>query len=328
MSETSSSELFRSAIVCDALFPYLREPRLRPEDLQIFADAGFTYVSLTRAVDNMSPPLEVVSKLARDRRVIRENPDTLVLVETAEDIRRAKREGKLAIGFHFQGSEVIAREVDMIGAYYALGVRSMILAYNFQNNIGTGCLEERDSGLSAFGRRAILEMNKVGMFVDLSHCGYRTSMEAMDVAESPCIFSHSLPFAIYEHPRNIKDDQIKRCAELGGTIGINGVGAFLNGEQDVSSSAVMKHILYLADLVGPEKITIGLDYIFDPSRFEALHLAAPANYGMLADPPFQFVQPGDIEGLAEAMLSAGMSEKDVLGVLGENYLKMAEVIWK
>src|SRR5690606_34276467 len=107
-----------------------------------------------------------------------------------------------------------------------------------------------DEGLSRFGVALIKEMNRVGMIVDCTHTGYRTSMEAMELSAAPTIFSHSLARALWDHERNVADDQIKACAATGGVIGMNGVGMFL-GDNDGSPEKVADHIDYVAQLVGP-----------------------------------------------------------------------------
>ena len=84
----------------------------------------------------------------------------------------------------------------------------MQLTYNVKDFVGDGCEEPGDGGLSDFGRKLVQEMNRVGMLVDLSHTGYRTTMEAMEVSEVPCVFSHSNCAAVLRSNRNIRDDQI------------------------------------------------------------------------------------------------------------------------
>ena len=124
----------------------------------------------------------------------------------------------------------------MVQAYYDLGVRSMLLTYNGENQAGFGCHAANDTGLTSFGRGVVDEMNRVGMMVDVSHCGYRTSMDALECSASPVIFSHSSMRAVWDHERNIRDDQARACAATGGVIGINGVGIFL-GDNDISVQA-------------------------------------------------------------------------------------------
>jgi membrane dipeptidase len=143
--------------------------------------------------------------------------------------------------------------------YYDLGVRQMLLAYNKDNRASGGCMESK-IGLTDFGKKVIKEMNRVGMMVDVSHMGYRATLEAFDTSTDPVIFSHSNPKGLRDHARNISDEQIKACAKTGGVIGINGVGEFLGG---VQSEIVVDNIEYVINLVGPEHVGIGLDYVID-----------------------------------------------------------------
>src|SRR5690606_36908662 len=109
-----------------------------------------------------------------------------------------------------------------------------------------------DAGLSVFGRYVVAEMNRVGMLVDCTHTGFRTSMDAMEVSTSPVIFSHSNPRALFDHERNIRDEQIKACADTGGVIGINGVGLFNGASADTMVSRMVDGMVYVAEQVGAE----------------------------------------------------------------------------
>ena len=143
---------------------------------------------------------------------LRRRADELLLVTKAEDMERAKREGKLGIIFHFQGSSPVEKDLGLVEIFYRLGVRVMQLTYNVKDFVGDGCEETGNGGLSDFGKKLIREMNRVGMVVDLSHTGHRTTMEAMEVSQSPCVFSHSGCSAVFRSNRNIHDDQIKAVA--------------------------------------------------------------------------------------------------------------------
>ena len=122
---------------------------------------------------------------------------------------RQMNQAKLALTFNLQETNPLDGNLDMIDVYYELGVRHMLLAYNQKNRVGDGCAERTDSGLSRFGVRVIQEMNRVGMLVDGTHSGYKTTMEAMEVCSVPFIFSHCNAWQVVPHYRNIKDDQIK-----------------------------------------------------------------------------------------------------------------------
>ena len=137
----------------------------------------------------MTPWTLAVEAVSQDRHWIRAHPDAFVQVQGVEDVLRAKREGKLAVSFDLEGMDALNGDVGMVDVYYRLGVRQMLFAYNRNNKAGGGCHDE-DIGLTPFGRDVIREMNRVGMLVDCSHSGHRTTMEAMEASTAP---GHLLP---------------------------------------------------------------------------------------------------------------------------------------
>jgi len=323
-----AESLLQSATVCDMLFGYLTNAQ---EEIQPFVTACFGFVSITVGGDDNAWPTLIFQRLARERQFYGNCPDQFILVDTVEDIRRAKREGKLAISFHFQGTEAIGRDLSLVGAYYKLGVRWMLLAYNFQNNVGVGCIEaqSRDLGLSDFGKQLIAEMNRIGMIVDLSHTGLRTTLEAIEASNAPCIFSHSNADALNSHPRNITDEQIRAVAETGGIIGVNGVGSFMNEPRKVKAESVFKHIDYIVQLVGIKHVALGLDYM-SPACCDHVYTLLKGDLsrvGMM-EPPWAFFHPKQIMELTELMVRAGYNDDHIHDVLGENFIRIASDVWR
>jgi membrane dipeptidase len=209
----------------------------------------------------------------------------------------------------------------------------MLLAYNKNNALGGGCMDE-DSGLSAYGRQIIDEMERVGMVLCCTHVGHRTAREALEYASKPVIFSHSNPSAVYAHVRNIPDDLMIACARGGGVVNINGVGQFLGvsstGVPDNSTQILLRHIEYAVQLVGPQHVGLGLDYIFDLSELTEYLQKSPENFPMSAGQPDSYtqVEPERFPILAEALLNRGYKEEDVQGILGHNNLRVARHVWK
>ncbi|GAJ11796.1 unnamed protein product, partial [marine sediment metagenome] len=117
-----------------------------------------------------------------------ENDNKLLFITQVDDIYRAKKERKVGVGFHFQNSRPVEYDLRLLDIFYKLGVRVIQLTYNEKNMVGDGCTELTDCGLSKFGKKMIKRMNKLGMVVDLSHVGYKTSMEAMEVSVDPVMF--------------------------------------------------------------------------------------------------------------------------------------------
>lgn len=335
MSDWGISEraaaLHRDALVWDNTFPFgpsCGPHRAHVATLDRMRASGYGCVTLTVASDNEDMPL-AMKKLAHDIRWFREHSDRYVVAGSADDVLRARREGKLAVVLSFQGTLPFERETGFVEIYYRLGVRQALMAYNQRNNVGDGCHERTDSGLSRFGVDLVREMNRVGMIVDCTHTGYRTSMDVFEVAQGPVVFSHSNPRALWEHERNIRDDQALACARTGGVIGINGVGIFM-GENDTRTETLFRQIDYWVNLVGPAHVGIGLDVVSDKSALLALVAEKADKYpaGQRYDVEVDFAWPEQVPGLTELMLQHNYPEADVRAILGENWLRVARQVWR
>lgn len=326
-----AAALHQDALVWDNTFPFgpsCGAHQAHVGTLERMRASGYTCVSLTTASDNEDMPL-AMKKIAHDLGFFRRHPERFVLVETVDDILRAKREGKLAVVFSFQGTLPFERDTGFVEMYYRLGVRQALMAYNQKNNVGDGCHERTDAGLSRFGVSLVQEMNRIGMVVDCSHTGYRTSMDVFEVAEGPVVFSHSNPRALWEHERNIRDDQAQACAGTGGVVGINGVGIFM-GENDTRTETLFRQIDYWVNLIGPEHVGIGLDCVSDKNALLALIHAKADKYpqGQQYDTEVDFGRPEQVPELTELMLQHGYAEGQVRGILGGNWLRVAREVWQ
>jgi len=325
--------LHRSALVVDMTMPwgdYAQRASLKPDTLRRLIDSGYTMASLTVAQDR-STFADAMASLAKERRYFLDRPETFVLVDTADDVRRAKEVGKLAITFHFQGANPFDGRVENVALFYDLGIRHALLAYNMRNAAADGCHERTDAGLSRYGVALIAEMNRVGMLVDVTHTGYRSSMDAMEMSTAPVVFTHSNPRAVFEHERNIRDDQIRACAATGGVVGINGLDLFLGGAP--TTGRLLTHLRYCLDLVGPDHVGLGLDFVYDPEtltevliRQTAARYPAGSGYDRARVP--EFYQPEQVIELTDALLAAGYGEADIRKVLGENWLRVAQQVWR
>ena len=324
----------RSGIVWDnhACMP------LRPGDvaflpqLERLRQTGINVVSLNVSFDVVDPH-DAFPLLATFRHWIRQHGDHYVLADTVADIEAAKAEGRLAVVFDIEGGNAVAAHPGLVEAFYRLGVRWMLFAYNKNNTLGGGCMDD-DAGLTAYGRQVIDEMERVGMVLCCSHVGHRTAREAMQYASKPVIFSHSNPSAVYSHVRNISDDLMQACARSGGVVNINGVGMFLgagpDGQGDNSTETLLRHIDYAAQLIGPQHVGLGLDYVFDVAEVEDYLRQHPDKFPASMFQPGGYVQvePERFPRIAEGLLTMGYSDADVQGILGDNNLRVARQVWK
>jgi membrane dipeptidase len=319
-------ELYENALVWDDHAGFESKPEANLEQLEAWRKAGVNYLSVNAGYD-VQPWDNTVKTLASFHRQLAGMTDKYVIVKTVEDIASAKAAGKLAVTFDIEGMDSLNDSLDMVSMYYDLGVKHMLFAYNLNNKAGGGC-HDTDIGLSTFGRNVVQEMNRVGMVVDCSHSGYRTTMEAMEISKDPVVFSHSNPRALVDQGRNILDEQIKACAATGGVIGINGVELFLGGTTAVE--AFVDHVIYTVELVGAQHVGMGLDYVEDEDEVAGLTSRNPAFW------PKSEGYVGDIGCMGldvlpratELLLERGLSEEDVIGILGGNFLSVAERVWK
>jgi membrane dipeptidase len=324
----NARQLHESALVWDnhTCLPIENTKEFLPE-IRRFKKAGVDVVAINIGDSNIT--FDAQMRMAAElRHFIFAHPDEFVLISKVADIARAKAEGKLAIFFDVEGGYAMEDQLSVLQLYADLGVRWMLLVYNTKNRIGSGVHDAEDEGLTAFGRQVIAEMDRVGIVKCLTHTGYRTARDVLEVTKAPVIFSHSNPRALRDHPRNIPDDLIQGCAKTGGVVCINGVGIFL-GQNDIRTETVARHIDYVVQLVGIDHVGIGLDYLFDQRELDA-NLAAnpgiwPAEWGYTAG--IKFVAPEQLPELTEILLQRQYREADIRKILGGNLLRVAETVW-
>lgn len=318
-----AARLHRRAIVWDNVLPLEPWCGNDLDRLGQYSDAGVTAISLTLAGDSHNIS-EAVQRVAAARRRILSDPEHLLLVHTVADVGRAKASGRLAVLLHFEGTRCFERNLDMIEAFFHLGVRHTLLAFNMSNCVGGGCAESSDGGLTSFGRRFIAECERVGMLIDLSHTGSRTSMQALERATRPMLFTHSNSAVLHPHFRNLLDEQVRACAATGGVVGVSSSVQYL-GDRDASTAAIMRHVDHYVQLVGSRHVGLGLDVIFDAATVDAYMRSRPDEWPMALDPAWpgcRTAMPSQIPELTQAMLDRGYSEADVLNILGGNYLRV------
>lgn len=294
--------------------------------LHRYRDAGVNVVSLNVGFGEMDVT-DHVQTLASIRRWVSMQPDYM-LITTAADVEIAHQTGRLGICFDIEGANAIGDQLPLIAAYHDLGVRWMLIAYNQNNRAGGGCQDD-DTGLTAFGRDVVREMERVGMVVCGSHTGYRTAADLLGMATKPMIFSHSNAHALVPHPRNIPDDLIKACAQTGGVVGVNGIGLFLGPASENQAELVARHVDHMVQLVGPRHVGLGLDYVFDTAELEAylekMRPTFPAHLGY--DAAISMVAPEQLVDVVTCLVRRGYGRHDLEAILGGNFLRVAHEVW-
>jgi membrane dipeptidase len=308
---------------------------LRPDEdavdeLELYRRAGVDLVSINVGMD-VTATVDAFKVLAAFRRGLLARPNRYLIASGVADVHEAKRSGRLAVSFDLEGTEPLDGELALLEAFYELGVRTVLIAYNLRNRAGGGCHDDPEVGLTRYGRDLVRELNELGIVVDATHCSLRTTFDLFERSSAPVVFSHSVPMGVNAHARNVTDEQMRACAATEGVVGINGVGIFL-GDNDASTEALVRAVDYAVSVVGAEHVGLGLDYVFDQAEMNAYleqHrdvFPADGCYADFLSP--RFVSPLQLPELTAALLRLGYSDADVRAILGGNFLRVVSAVWR
>ena len=258
--------------------------------------------------------------------------DYLVKATTFKDIEQAKAGGKRAIIMGFQDSVHFGRDLDRLRLFYELGIRIIQLTYNLRNFVGSGCTERADGGLSLFGVEVVKRMNELGILVDVSHCGYQTTMDAIEISSAPVAVTHSFSRKVYDHDRGKTDEQIQALAARNGYFGVLTLPCFLSdlSRKEASLNDVLDQIDHIAGIMGIDKVGIGTDYdgpIPEPFATKSKEMVKKAGFRK----EHQIIPEAVLQGFEDmrqwpnvtrGLVSRGYSDDEIKGILGGNFLRI------
>lgn len=258
----------------------------------------------------------------------------LMRIDSVGDFGRVKAAKKIAVILGLQNSEHFRRPAD-VDFFFNLGQRVSQLTYNSRNLIGNGSTERRDEGISDFGVSIIERMNQVGMAIDVSHCGDRTTLDAFELSKKPVLITHSNARVLANgHPRDKADEAILAVKKNGGVMGITGVRMFVRDREPTTIEHALDHFDHVAKLIGPEHLGVGSDidlHGYDsmpPELNKQLRNSYKGSYG--------FRERIDIEGLdhprrmfdlTEGLIRRKYSDANIEGILGGNFRRVLSEIW-
>jgi membrane dipeptidase len=282
-------------------------------------------------------------------RAVELHPNDLMFATSVADIRRAKRQGKIAALMGIEGGHAIEDSLSALREFHRLGVRYMTLTWNNTNNwADAGRGEKKHHGLSDFGREVVREMNRLGMLVDVSHVSDETMSDALDVSKAPIIASHSSARALSNVPRNIPDDLLKRIAKNGGVVQVNFYSVFvdaatvapqsaerdkrLKAQQDALNEkykndperlAEESDKLEAANPLPPLPISKLIDHIDHIVKVAGIdHVGIGADFDGANDMPEGAKDVSMLPNITYELLKRGYSEQDIRKILGENFLRV------
>jgi membrane dipeptidase len=281
-------------------------------------------------------------------RAVERHPRDLMFATSVADIRRAKRQGKIAALMGIEGGHAIEDSLPTLREFYRLGVRYMTLTWNNTNNwADAGRGEKKHQGLSDFGKEVVREMNRLGMMIDVSHVSDETMSDALEVSKAPIIASHSSARALSNVPRNIPDDLLKRIAKNGGVIHVNFYSVFVDTntvspqstarderlkaqqaaidkkyKDDPERRAEESDKLEAANPLPPLPISKLIDHIDHIVKVAGIdHVGIGADFDGANDMPEGAQDVSMLPNITYELLKRGYSERDIRKILGENLLR-------
>jgi membrane dipeptidase len=267
------------------------------------------------------------------------HPDLLLRINSTADIERAHQTHRTGIMLTMQNSTHFRTPRD-VDEFFALGQRISQLTYNANNSIGSGFLERRDGGLSVFGASIMKRMEEVGMAVDVSHCGDQTTLDVLEAAKKPVLFTHASCRAIVPNvTRDKTDEAIRLMAKTGGVMGIDFIRFMVRDREPVTTENALDHFDYVRKLVGVEHLAIGsdLDVVGNGNPVGGnfgMEIQSQPNferYGYHVDKPDNVAvtgleHPKRIFDLIEGLIRRGYTDADICGVLGGNAIRVLGTI--
>jgi len=266
---------------------------------------------------------ETVLNFEKWNRWFEQYPDLIVKGLTAADIDLARATGRTAVFFGFQNPSPIEDDIGLVEIVHTLGARFMQLTYNNQSLLATGCYEAEDGGLTRMGKQVIREMNRVGLVVDMSHSGDRSTIEAAEHSERPIAITHANPYEWAPALRNKRDNVIRAVTQNGGMLGFSTYPHHLKDKSDCSLTEFCEMIARSAERYGAEHLGIGTDLCQDqPDSVKEIDYGEGSKSAPGFPPmPDWFADNRDFANIEQGLRATGLSEAEVQGIMGGNWYR-------
>jgi membrane dipeptidase len=340
LDTSPAAAIYQNAFVLDAncLASIGQTPKSEQQNLLVaIRKSGITVVKCTLGggTGTFEQTLADIGAVAQ---LIENCPDALLNIRTAQDMNRAQQERRLGIIYSFESVSMLESKLDRIELFRHLGVRVMQLTYNRSSPFGVGCLDGDTDGLTDLGRQAISKMNELGVAVDLSHSNTETTQEGIAASKKPPIFSHVGCKAIYAHPRNKEDRDMKALADKGGVMGIYMLPFLAPSPKQPGLDDYLRHMKHALKICGEDHVGVGSDVPFETvtqgdleamrkevEQRKAAGISAPGEDRPAYIPDLNTQRKMEI--IADALLKRGYSTAVVEKVLGANFRRVFAEIW-
>ncbi|MFC7369349.1 MULTISPECIES: dipeptidase [Vreelandella] len=279
---------------------------------------------------------ETLTRIGEWNRRFEAHGDLIMPVHAPSDILRAQQVGKVGIFFGAQNCSPIEDDIDMVAVLRQLGLLIMQLTYNNQSLLACGCYESEDSGITRFGRQVIREMNRVGMVIDMSHSGERSTLEAIEISERPVIISHANPSFFHAAKRNKSDKVLQAIAESDGLLGFSAYPFHLKNGPDCTLEDYCDMIARTVDMMGIEHVGLGTDLCQNqPTSVlewmrngrwskEMDYGEGSANNAGWPQPLAWLRDSRDFPNLIGELRAKGFGDEEITRIMGRNWVELLE----
>lgn len=307
------------------------------EITKLIRESGVTAIKSTLggATGNFEAAVE---EIAYAQQLMEKRADLFVHVRTHADFERARKEKKLGVIYSFESPNMLEDKIERIELFRGLGVRVMQLNYNRRTPFGVGCLDGDTDGLTELGRKAVAKMNEIGVALDLSHSNTKTTADGIAASTKPPLITHAGCRAVYMHPRNKEDREMKALADKGGVIGIYMLPYLTESPKQPMLSDYLQHLEHALKICGEDHVGVGSDVPFFPvddsdleemkkatEKRKADGIAAPGEDRPTYIPDLN--TPRKMELIADALLKRGHKSGVVEKIMGANFKRVFGEIW-
>ncbi|HTQ44851.1 MAG TPA: dipeptidase [Polyangiaceae bacterium] len=326
--------------------PKMRAGGIGAEFFSIYVDPRFY---LHPSAHDGGPARRALDMIDVTYQQIERHPQDLVFAGTVDDVRRAKRDGKIAILMGIEGGYAIEDSLSALRDFYRLGVRYMTLTHSVNGDwadssgVSGTPPEPKHHGLSPFGEDVVREMQRIGMLVDVSHVSDETVDDVLRVAKAPVIASHSSARALCDASRNLSDDQLRAIAKNGGVVMVNFFAAYIDPKYRDAARAVYRahadelaaaekdgHTAKMNDLYGKlsegiprPPLSVLVDHIEHVAKVAGVdHVGLGSDFDGVSAMPVGLEGMDGLPKITLELLRRGWSDEDVKKVLGENFLRV------
>lgn len=341
----ANSQPVSSGIWIDACGGVLGGDPLSPEMLLQMKASKMTCVFQTvGAVGNPSESetlLSIVQGIADLQTQVDQHSDDFCFIRRTKDIEQAKQQQRIGIGFALQDGVAFQGDLEILDTLKGLGIRVIQPTYNIRNKLGDGCMVPENLGLSAQGFLAVEKLNELDILLDLSHCGVTTTLDGIAHSKKPVAFTHTGCSAIYNHPRNKTDQQIRALADKGGVIGIY-IMPYLRPSGQPTAIDLILHLEHAINIAGEDHVGLGTDGEILPTELtaeykkwfvEMTEQRIKSGIGAKNEDPTAYLFANDLNmpnrfgALADMLNKRGHSSARIEKILGGNFARLFQNVW-